>query len=158
MNEKLSSCKFRRVAISGPINGGNSLDEWYLDPENLRRLGNCIGMRLECMERRVRAGKIKSGTLCKDTCTGDYVLIRIGPPQNEFTRLTQLKISAGEYKILNIVWISEHFEDKHRAVLNWLNNTNLEGIRFFGIEIEWEDTDAELTVEDEGDETERQFF
>jgi len=158
MNEKLSSCKFKRVAISGPINGRNSLDRWYSNPENLRRLGDCIGMRLECMERKVRAGKIKNGTLCKDKCTGDYVLIKIGPPQNEFTTLTQLNISAGEYKILNIVWISEHFEDKHHAVLRWLDSTNLEGIQFFGIEIEWEYADAVLPVEDEGDETEKHFI
>jgi len=110
------------------------------------------------MERKVRAGKIKSGTLCRDKRTGDYVLIKIGPPQNEFTTLTQLNINAGEYKILNIAWISEHFEDKHRAVLRWLDSTNLEGIQFFGIEIEWEYADAALPVEDEGDETEKQFI
>jgi len=158
MNDKLSSCRFKRVANSGPINGRNSLDQWYSDPDNLRRLGDCIGMRLKCMERKVRAGKIKSGTLCRDKRTGDYVLIKIGQPQNEFTPLTQLNISAGEYKILNIVWISEHFEDKHRAVLRWLDSTNLEGIQFFGIEIEWEHAEAGLPVEDEGDETEKQFI
>ncbi|WP_054030194.1 hypothetical protein [Desulfatitalea tepidiphila] len=153
MDDKLFLCRLKRVALVGPISGRSFLDKWYLHPENLTRLGDCIGMQLECVEPEVRAGRIKSGTLCKDICTGAYVLFLIGPPQNKFTSLTELSISAGGYKILNIVWISEYFEQKHRAALSWLNSTNLEGILFFGIEIEPddadEDTDTEVPAEQE---------
>jgi hypothetical protein len=144
MDDKLFSCRLKKVALFGPSSAHNFLDKWYLHPENLRRIGGCIGMQLDCVEPKVRAGRIKSGTLCKDKRTGAYVLFLIGPPQNRFTSLTELNISAGGYNILNIVWISEYFEQKHRAALSWLNSTNLEGILFFGIEIESEDADAEL--------------
>ena len=145
MNDPLFACRFKRVALVDPNCRRSILDQWYVYPENLRRIGDCIGMQLKCVEPKVRAGRIKSGTLCKDKCTGAYVLILIGPPQNEFTSLTELNISAGEFKLLNILWISEYFEQKHRAVLSWLNSTNLEGILFFGIEAESDNADdAEL--------------
>ncbi|WP_054030939.1 hypothetical protein [Desulfatitalea tepidiphila] len=153
MDDKLFSCRLKKVALVGPSSGQSFLDKWYVHPENLRRIGDCIGMQLTCIEPKVRAGHIKSGTLCKDIRTDAYVLFLIGPPQNKFTSLTELNISAGGFKILKIAWLSEYFEQKHRAALSWLNSMNLEGIHFFGIEIESEeadvDTDTVLFAEQE---------
>jgi len=136
MYEKLFFCRSKRVAHAGPSNGQNSLDQWYSDPEYLRCVGDCIEMHLECVEPEVRAGPIRTGTLCKDKCTGAYVLIQNGLPPTKLAHLIQLKINAAEYQLLNIVWIAEQFEDKHRAVLVWLNRTDFgAGFRFFGVEI-----------------------
>lgn len=142
--------RFTKIAIAG-LSSSQSCDlgQWCSDPENLRCVGDCIGMHLECVEPEVRAGPIRTGTLCKDKSTGAYVLIQNGLPPTKLAHLIQLKINAAEYQLLNIVWISEYFDEKHRAILRWLNRTDFGGFRFFGIEIGSYDANTELPAEKE---------
>jgi len=136
MKDELFPDRFITVAIGGQNEvKRDDFRLWCSAPDNLERLGHSIGMRLACVEPEVRAGPFTGGILCKDHSTGSYVLIETQLPPTDLARLIELKRNAIEFEILNIVWIAEKLDDKHRATLDWLNCTDLGGIRFFGIEI-----------------------
>jgi hypothetical protein len=109
---------------------------WLAQGENLKLLGETIGIELQCEAQERDVGPFRADILCKDTATDNWVLIENQLERTDHTHLGQLLTYAAGLEAVTIVWISERFTEEHRAALDWLNEKTEEGINFFGLEVE----------------------
>ena len=68
--------------------------------------------------------------------TDNWVVIENQLEPTDHTHLGQLLTYAAGLDAITAVWVSERFTDGHRAALDWLNEITVEGLSFFGLEIE----------------------
>lgn len=109
---------------------------WLAQAENIALLGQTIELDLEVDSQEKGVGPFRADILCKDTTTGDWVLIENQLERTDHTHLGQLLTYAAGLKAVTIVWVAERFTDEHRAALDWLNEITDERFNFFGLEIE----------------------
>lgn len=109
---------------------------WLAQPENLKLLGDAIGLELELEAQEKDVGLFRADILCKDTANNSWVLIENQLEQTDHKHLGQLLTYAAGLKAVTIVWVASPIRDEHRAALDWLNSVTTEGINFFGLEIE----------------------
>src|SRR4051794_9072868 len=109
---------------------------WLAQQENLQLLGEVIGIDLELESQEKPVGPFSADILCKDTATGDWVLIENQLERTDHTHLGQLITYAAGLNAVTIVWIASRFTDEHRAAIDWLNERTDQKIRLFGLEIE----------------------
>jgi hypothetical protein len=109
---------------------------WLAQEENLKLLGETIGIELELESQEKDVGPFRADILCKDTATNDWVLIENQLERTDHCHLGQLITYAAGLQAVTIVWISERFTEEHRAALDWLNERTDEKIHLFGLEVE----------------------
>lgn len=118
---------------------------WLASQENLKLLGDTIGIELELDSQEKEVGPFRADILCKDTATDDWVLIENQLERTDHTHLGQLLTYAAGLNVVTVVWIAQRFTDEHRAALDWLNERTDERVRMFGLEIElWRIGDSPL--------------
>jgi hypothetical protein len=109
---------------------------WLAQEENLTVLADTIGVDLELEAQEKNVGPFRADILCRDTGTGDWVLIENQLERTDHTHMGQLMTYAAGLQAVTIVWVSSRFTDEHRAALDWLNDITDESFRFFGLEVE----------------------
>ncbi len=109
---------------------------WLAQEENLKLLGETIGIDLELEAQEKDVGPFRADILCKDTATDNWVLIENQLERTDHTHLGQLLTYAAGLDVVTIVWVADHFSEEHRATLDWLNERTDEKINFFGLEVE----------------------
>ena len=109
---------------------------WLAQEDNLRLLGEAIGIELELEAQEKDVGPFRADILCKNTATDEWVLIENQLERTDHTHLGQLLTYAAGLKAVTIVWIARNFTDEHRAALDWLNERTDEKINLFGLEVE----------------------
>jgi hypothetical protein len=109
---------------------------WLAGEENLRLLGETIGIDLELEAQEKGVGPFRADILCRDLFSENWVLIENQLERTDHTHLGQLLTYAAGLNAVTIVWIADTFTDEHRAALDWLNNVTAPDINFFGLEIE----------------------
>ena len=109
---------------------------WLAQEENLKLLGDTIGIELELEAQEKEVGPFSADILCKDTADDSWVLVENQLERTDHTHLGQLLTYAGGLQAVTIVWIARNFTDEHRAALDWLNEITDDKFRFFGLEIE----------------------
>ena len=109
---------------------------WLAQEENLKLLGEAIGIELELESQEKDVGPFRADILCKDTATDNWVLIENQLARTDHSHLGQLLTYAAGLNAVTIVWIAERFTPEHRATLDWLNERTDEKINLFGLEIE----------------------
>ena len=109
---------------------------WLAQEENLKLLGDTIGIELELEAQEKEVGPFSADILCKDTADDSWVLVENQLERTDHTHLGQLLTYASGLQAVTIVWIARHFTDEHRAALDWLNEITDDKFRFFGLEIE----------------------
>jgi hypothetical protein len=114
----------------------NGFTPWLAREENLKLLGDTIGIELECEAQETSVGPFRADILCKDTASDDWVLIENQLEPTDHTHLGQLLTYAAGLEAATIVWVAEIFTAEHRATLDWLNGITDDQFSFFGLEIE----------------------
>lgn len=109
---------------------------WLAREDNLALLGEAIGIELEHEATEQSVGPFSADILCKDTATGNYVLIENQLERTDHKHLGQLITYASGLKAVTIVWIANPFTAEHRAALDWLNEITDRKFNFFGLEVE----------------------
>lgn len=109
---------------------------WLAQEQNLKLLGDTIGIELELEAQEKDVGPFRADILCKDTADGSWVLIENQLETTNHTHLGQILTYAAGLDAVSIVWIAERFTDEHRATIDWLNEIAGERINFFALEIE----------------------
>jgi hypothetical protein len=109
---------------------------WLAQVENLKLLGESIGIDLECEAQEKEVGPFRADILCKDTATDAWVLIENQLERTDHSHLGQLLTYAAGLDAVTIIWVAERFTEEHRAALDWLNERTDEKITFFGLEVE----------------------
>jgi hypothetical protein len=109
---------------------------WLAQTENLRLLSDTIGIELELEAQEKSVGPFRADILCKDTGTGNWVLIENQLERTDHTHLGQLITYAAGLKAVTIIWLANPFTEEHRAALDWLNQITDSRFNFFGLEVE----------------------
>ena len=118
---------------------------WLAKPKNLSLLGKTIGIELEFEAQEKSVGPFRADILCKDTATGDWVLIENQLERTDHTHLGQLITYAAGLRAVTIVWVANPFTEEHRAALDWMNDITDTRFNFFGLEVElWRIGDSPL--------------
>ena len=109
---------------------------WLAQEENIKLLGDAIGIELEVEAQEKPVGPFSADILCKDTVNNLWVLIENQLVRTDHSHLGQLMTYAAGLDAVTIIWIAEKFTDEHRAAMDWLNEITVESINFFGLEVE----------------------
>ena len=142
----LSFGKLERVeARIAWANEAGDFTPWLAQSENLRLLGDTIGIELELEAQEKSVGPFRADILCKDTVSDNWVLIENQLGRTDHTHLGQLLTYAAGLQAVTIVWIAHPFTEEHRAALDWLNQITDTHFNFFGLEIElWKIGDSPI--------------
>lgn len=145
MNEKSLGRLEKKDLRSVWINESGEFTPWLGQPENLKLLGEAIGIDLELEAQEKEVGPFRADLLCKDTATNNWVLVENQLTKTDHSHLGQILTYAAGLEAVSIVWIAEHFTEEHRATLDWLNERTDEKINLFGLEIElWRIGDSSI--------------
>lgn len=109
---------------------------WLAEEDNLKLLGDTIGLDLELEAQEKNVGPFRADILCKDTASDNWVLVENQLEKTDHTHLGQLMTYASGLKAVTIVWLAKRFTDEHRSALDWLNSITDDTINFFGLEVE----------------------
>lgn len=109
---------------------------WLAQEENLKLLGDTIGLDLALESQEKDVGPFRADILCKDTATDNWVLIENQLERTDHSHLGQLLTYAAGLNAVSIIWVAQRITDEHRATLDWLNERTDEHINLFGLEIE----------------------
>lgn len=109
---------------------------WLAKEENIALLADAISINLEVEAQEKDVGPFRADILCKDTATGNWVLIENQLARTDHTHLGQLLTYAAGLQAVTIVWVAHFFTEEHRATLDWLNEITDDRFNFFGLEIE----------------------
>ena len=129
---KLNNVELRTVFVSE----ADDFTPWLAEENNLKLLGDTIGLELQLEATEKDVGPFRADILCRDTESENWVLIENQIERTDHTHLGQLLTYAAGLEAVTIVWIARRFTDEHRTALDWLNNKTGDGINFFGLEIE----------------------
>jgi len=129
---RLKQVELRRIWLSE----SEEFTPWLAHEENLKLLGDAIGIELELEAQEKNVGPFRADILCKDTVTDNWVLIENQLEKTDHNHLGQLLTYAAGLKAVTIVWISKRFTEEHRAALDWLNEITDNRFNFFGLEVE----------------------
>lgn len=117
-------------------NEASDFTPWLAEEENLKLLGEAIGLDLELEAQEKQVGPFRADILCKDPATDGWVLIENQLEKTNHTHLGQILTYAAGLEAVTIIWIAPEFTEEHRATLDWLNEHTTEKINFFGLEVE----------------------
>jgi hypothetical protein len=118
---------------------------WLAQVQNIKLLGEAIGIELEVDAQEKNVGPFRADILCKDALDGHLVLIENQLERTDHTHLGQLMTYAAGLDAVTVVWVANQFTDEHRAALDWLNRITDQGFNFFGLEIElWRIDDSPM--------------
>ena len=109
---------------------------WLAREENLRLLGDTLGIELQLEAQEKEVGPYRADIVCQDTADESWVLIENQLEPTDHIHLGQILTYAAGLDAVTVVWIAERFTDEHRATLDWLNEISSEDFRFFGLELE----------------------
>lgn len=120
---------------------------WLAQVENIKLLGDTIGLELEVVAEEQRVGSFRVDLLCRDTATDRWVLIENQLEATDHLHLGQLVTYAAGLNAATVIWVASHFSAEHRAALDWLNQISQEEFNFFGLEIElWRIGDSAMAA------------
>ena len=109
---------------------------WLAQPENLVLLSDTLGIDLVLEAQEKDVGDFHADILCRNTADNSWVVIENQLEKTDHKHLGQLLTYAAGLKASTVVWISSEFNEKHKAALDWLNQSMGKPVRFFGLVIE----------------------
>lgn len=103
---------------------------------NIGLLAEALGFDIEATGREVAVGDFSVDVVGRTTPGGRAVIVENQLAPTDHSHLGQLLTYASGLEAAVIVWLAPRFRDEHRQVLDWLNAHTVEGIDFFGVELE----------------------
>lgn len=115
----------------------NDFTPWLADADNLALLAETLLLGdLQLQGTEVAVGNFYIDILARDI-EGRIVVIENQFGQTDHTHLGQiLTYIAGQDGSATVVWIAETIREEHRAAIDWLNASTIEGFDFFAVEVE----------------------
>ena len=117
---------------------------WLVVPDNLRRLGDALGLDLEPLTREAPVGRFRADLVCRDRGTGGAVVIEAQLGSSDHRHLGQILTYAEGLEADVVIWLGTRFHDEHRAVLGRLNRSS--DFRCFAVAVDLWKIDASRTA------------
>ena len=115
----------------------NDFTPWLADTENLSLLADTLNLGpLQLQGTEVPVGNFFIDILARDVDDRTVVIEnQFGP--TDHTHLGQIMTYlAGQDGGTTVIWIAEAIREEHRAAIDWLNASTIEGFNFFAVEVE----------------------
>lgn len=109
---------------------------WLATEENLRRLGDALGLDLLPLAREAPVGRFRADLLCRDRTTGAGVVIEAQLNTSDHSHLGQLLTYAEGLGAEIVVWLGTRFHGEHHAVLGRINRSSDFRLRCFAVAID----------------------
>ncbi len=106
---------------------------WLAD--HLDLLGEQLGLALQLREREYPVGRYSLDLLLEDA-QGRRVIVENQFGQTDHDHLGKLLTYCAGTEAEVVIWISESLTEEHVAALEWLNESTVSGVGFFGVELE----------------------
>lgn len=111
-------------------NEATDFTPWLAKEENIKQLGDAIGIELEVVGQEQNVGPFRADILCTDQ-ENHYVLIENQLEITDHKHLGQIMTYAAGLNAVSIIWIASQFTDEHRAAIDWLNRITDSDFNFF---------------------------
>lgn len=108
---------------------------WLAKDENIKELGDILGLSLVNVETEKSVGSYRCDILCKDEFSDKTVLIENQLEPTNHDHLGKIITYSSGLDASVIVWIVESARDEHASAIEWLNKHTDENISFFLIEV-----------------------
>lgn len=109
---------------------------WLAQEENIKLLGEALGLDLEVEAQERNVGPFRADILCKNAVDESWVLVENQLERTDHGHLGQLLTYAAGLEAVTIVWVAQRFTEEHRATLDWLNEITEDKFNFFGVEVQ----------------------
>ena len=109
---------------------------WLSKEENLKELGNTIGIDIVLEERESAVGKYSVDIYGKEEGTDRKVVIENQLEDSNHDHLGKIITYASGKDAKTVIWIVKRARDEHRQAIEWLNTHTDEEVGFFLLEIE----------------------
>ncbi|ASC69136.1 hypothetical protein XM38_000620 [Halomicronema hongdechloris C2206] len=113
---------------------------WLSEPENLRLLGEALGLQLAPMPDADPNGDEDAAhpraLLCQERVTGARVVIEPQLGTADDLHLGQLLTRAAQWQVDGVIWVVASLTAAHQQTLAWLNQVTTARQWFCGVELE----------------------
>ena len=109
--------------------------KWLSDEDNLRELGDTIGLSLIDPETEKLVGNYRCDIICKDELTDKTVLIENQLEPTNHDHLGKIITYASGLDATVVIWIVSQAREEHASAIEWLNKHTDDNLSFFLIEV-----------------------
>lgn len=128
-------------------NEASDFTPWLAQEENIKLLGEEIGLELDVEKTEVKVGPYSADILAKNSLTDEYVVIENQLGKTDHDHLGKAITYASVLNASAIIWIATKFTEEHKKALDWLNENTSGDIAFFGVKLElWQIGDSPPAV------------
>ena len=106
---------------------------WLAD--NLGRLSDVIGIRLEHEGSEVQVGPYRADIVARDAMGDSRILIENQLEEANLQHLGQVMAYLAGLEATVVVWIAKDFDEAHRSAIRWLNDHTTDPFAFFAIQV-----------------------
>jgi hypothetical protein len=110
---RLQKVELREAWISESVD----FAPWLALEQNLKLLGETIGIELELESQEKDVGPFRADILCKDITTSGWVLIENQLERTDHCHLGQLITYAAGLNAVTVGWIAKHSTNCRRLIL-----------------------------------------
>ena len=114
-------------------NEARNFTPWLSD--NLNRLSEVIGIRLELEGTEVRVDQFSADILARDPTDGSRVLIENQLEVTDHTHLGQILTYLAGLNAQIVVWVARDFNEAHLSAIRWLNEHTNDPFAFFAVRV-----------------------
>lgn len=109
---------------------------WLAKEDNLKMLGETVGIDLLLEDTEVPVGKFSVDILATEDGTNNKVIIENQLEETNHDHLGKIITYAAGQDAKYVIWIVKHAREEHRNAIKWLNENTIDDINFFLLEIE----------------------
>lgn len=134
--EKLKLGKFKEVDIREVWSHEQyDFSNWLSNEDNLKELGDAIGLSLIDPETEKFVGNYRCDIICKDELTNKTVLIENQLEPTNHDHLGKIITYASGLDATVVIWIVSYAREEHASAIEWLNSHTDDDLSFFLIEV-----------------------
>lgn len=108
---------------------------WMAD--NLYKINNLLGLDLELLEQEAACGRYRLDIKAKNLSDETVAIIENQYEYTDHDHLGKLVTYASGFDAKYMIWITENYNEEHRAAVDWLNEISHENISFFLLQVEF---------------------
>jgi len=123
-------------------NEANDFTPWLADENNIRILGEVLGLELEVEKTEAEVGPYSADILAKNSF-GEFVVIENQLEKCNHDHIGKALTYASVLEARIIIWVAPKFSAEHLRVIDWMNDISSADISFFAVEVElWQIDDS----------------